>query len=237
MLKKIGIAVLLLIVAIGGALFWLRGNMDGLVKNAIEKYGSEMTKAPVKVASVEIKPADGRGIIRGLSIGNPAGFKTDHALNVAVIDVDIDIATVAKDVVTIRKIEIVAPDIIYEKGDAQTNFDALQRNIAGYVGPAEKKDNSGGKKLIVTELVVRDAKANANAAFMGDTKVSVGLPNIALHDLGKAKGGVTGGELGQEIVNALKQQLSRSFSFDNLSKSAVRAQEKAASAIKGLFGK
>ena len=235
-MKKIGIALLVLVVAIAGALYWLRGNMDSLVKDAIEKYGSEMTKASVKVAAVEIKPADGRGVIRGLTIGNPAGFKTAHALQVAEIEVNIDIASIAGSVVTIRKIGIAAPDIIYEKGEAMTNFDALQKNVADYVGPAEKKD-SGGKKLIVEELLIHDAKAQASAAFMDGKTVTLGLPNIALRDIGKAKGGVTPGELGQEIIKALKQKLSASVSFDSLMKSTGKGLDKAGSAIKGLFAK
>lgn len=233
MMKKIGIALLVLVAVVAGAMFWLRGNMDGLVKDAIEKYGSEMTKAKVSVAAVEIKPADGRGVIRGLTIGNPAGFKTDHALKVAEIEVAIDIASIAKDVVTIRKIGIAAPDVIYEKGDGTTNFDAIQKNIADYTGPSEKKE--GGKKLIVEHLAVTDAKAQASAAFMDGKTVSVGLPNIDMRDLGKAKGGVTPGELGQEIAKALKQRLSSAVSFDSLKKSAGESLDKAGAAIKGLF--
>jgi hypothetical protein len=235
-MKKIGIAVLLVVAVVAGAFLWLRGNIDGLVKDAIEQYGSEMTGATVKVVSVEIKPGDGRGVIRGLTIGNPAGFKTSHALKVAEAELVIDVASIARDVVTIRRIGIAGPDVIYEKGDALTNFDAIQKNIADYVGPSKKKD-SGGKRLIVEELVVRDAKAQASAAFMSGKTISVGLPDIVLRDLGKAKGGVTPGELGQEIAGALKQRLSAAVSFDNLMKSMGKSLEKAGSAIKGLFGK
>lgn len=233
-MKKIGIALLVLVALVGGATFWLSGNMDGIVKDAVEKYGSEMTQASVRVASVEIKPADGRGMIRGLTIGNPAGFKTPHAMKVAEIEVAIDIASIAKEVVSIRKIGIAAPDVIYEKGDAMTNFDAIQKNIAAYTGPAEKKEG-GGKKLVVEQLSVTDAKAQASAAFMDGKTVSVGLPDIHLKDIGKAKGGVTPGELGQEIAKALKQKLAAAISFDNLLKSAGQGLEKAGDAVKGLF--
>ena len=235
-MKKLALGLLVVVVAVAGALYWLRGNMDGLIKDAIEKYGSEMTKATVRVAAVEIKPADGRGIIRGLSVGNPAGFKTDHALKVGEIEVAIDIASIAKEVVTVKKIGVNAPDIIYEKGDGMTNFDALLKNVADYVGPSEKK-KEGGKKLIVEDFTVRDAKVQASAAFMAGKTVAVPLPDIALRDIGKAKGGVTPGELGQEIFQALKHKLAAAVSFDHLLKSAGQQLEKAGSAIKGLFGK
>jgi len=241
-MKKIAIALGLVIAIATGAVFWLNRNIDGLVQTAVEKYGSEMTKAKVSVGSVEIKPADGRGVIRGLTIGNPAGFKTSHALKVAEIEVALDIASLTGEVITIRKIGVSSPDIIYEKGEAMTNFDAIQKNIADYLGPADKaKDKSAkdksGKKLIVEELTISNPKAEASAAFMNGKTIEVKLPTISLRNLGKAKGGVTPGELGQEIAGALKARLSAAVSFDGLMKSMGGALDKAGSAVKGLFGK
>lgn len=234
-MKKLGLAVLVLLVAVVGALFWLRGNVDGLVRQAIVDYGSAMTQAQVEVAAVEIGAADGRGAIRGLSIGNPAGFKTGYAMKVGEIEFVVDIASVAKDVVVIRRISVLAPDIIYEKGEGTTNFDAIQKNIAAYLGPS--KPQEGGKKLIVEEFAVRNAKAQASAAFMGGKTVAVSLPDIVMRDIGKSKGGVTPGELGQEIASALKQRLASTVSFDRLMKSAGEGLESATSAVKGLFGR
>lgn len=237
-MKKLLWFLLVLAALVAAALFWLRGNLDGLLKDAIATHGSAMTQAKVSVGAVEIRTTDGAGIIRNLSIGNPAGFKTAHALQVGEIEVSIDLASVTRDVVLIRRIAIKAPDVIYEKGDSMTNFDAIQKNIAAYLGSAAgKKDGEGGKKLIVQELTVRDAKAQASAAFMQGNTVSVPLPDITLRDLGQAKGGLPPGELGAEITRALKQKLSDAVSFDNLAKSTGQALEKAGEAIKGLFGK
>ena len=237
-MKKLLAAVVVVVVVAIGALWWLRGNVDGLVKAGIEKYGSEMTQARVSVSAVEIRAVDGRGIIRGLTIGNPEGFKTPHAFSVGEIEVAIDAASILKDVVVIRRISISAPDVIYERGEGLTNFDALQRNIARYLGPAEKAEKKeGGKKLIVEQLVIRNAKAQASAAFMGGKTVSVPLPDIMLHDIGKAKGGVTPGELGQTIAEALKQRLSSAISFERLMKSTGKLVEDAAKTVKGLFGR
>jgi hypothetical protein len=231
---KILAAVLVILAAIiGAAVFWLSGNMDSLMKTAIGDYGSAMTQAKVSVDAVKIAPADGKGTISNLLIGNPAGFKTAYAVKVGQIDVDIDIASVTRDVIVIRRIAINAPDVIYEKGDVMTNFDAIQKNIASYLGPADSKKE--GKKLIVEELTIRDAKAQASAAFMNGKTVNVPLPDITLKNLGKAKGGISPGELGQEITGALKAKLTAAVSFDRLMKSTGEALEKAGSAVKGLF--
>jgi len=232
-MKKIALALLVLVIAVAGALLWLRDNVDGLVKSAIETYGGAMTQATVSVGAVHIDAASGRGTIRELTIGNPAGFKTAHALKLASLELEIDPATLLKDVVTVRRIAVVAPDVIYEKGDTETNFDAIQKNIATYLAPATK--TPAGKKLIVEEFVVTDIKAHASAAFLKGETVGVTLPDIRLQHIGRAKGGVTPGELGQEIVATLKARLTKAVSFDNLMKSTGEALGKAGSAIKGLF--
>jgi uncharacterized protein involved in outer membrane biogenesis len=166
-------------------------------------------------------------------VGNPAGFKTPFAVKVDTIELEVDVASLTKEVVLVKKIAVVAPEVIYEKGDAMTNFDAIQANIATYLGPST---NSGpGKKLIVQELTIRSAKAQASAAFMDGKTVSVPLPDITLRDLGKAKGGITPGELGLEITNALEKRLTSAVSFDKLLNSMGNALDKAGDAIKGIF--
>lgn len=224
---------LILAAAIGGALYWLSGNMGPLVRDAIAKFGSEMTGAPVRVEQVDISLADGQSMLHGLSIGNPAGFKTAYALKAERIEFVVDPASVAKDVIVVKKIAVIAPDIIYEKSGALTNFDAIQKNIAAYLGAS--KNTESGKKLIVEEFTMRNANTEASAAFMRGKTVSVSLPDIVLHDIGKSKGGVTPGELGREIIGAVKRKLTRTVSFDRLMRSTGNTLEKAGATIKGWF--
>ena len=233
-MKKLAAALLVVVAIIGGAVFWLSGNLDGLIKSAIAKYGSAMTQAKVSVDEVKIAPFDGKGTLGNLVIGNPAGFKTPHAIKVGRIDVDIDIASVARDVIVIRRIAIIAPEVNYELGSAMTNFDAIQKNIASYLGSADNK-KKGGTRLIVEELTIRQAKAQASAALMGNKTVSVALPDITLRNLGKTRGGITPGELGQHVAAALTAKLANAVNFEKLLQSSGGAAAKAGSAVKGLL--
>lgn len=226
------LSALLLMAMLGGA-YWLHGNLDHLVKSSIGSYGSAMTGATMKVERVEIKPTDGRGTLSGLLIGNPAGFKSPYALKVGKVEFEVELSSLTQDVVVIKKIAVVSPDVIYEKGDTLTNFDAIQKNIAKYLGPSS--NDSKGKKLIVQEFIISDAKAHATAPFVGDKTITAELPDLHLRDLGKAKGGITPGELGQEITNGLEQRLKDSLSFDRLMKSVGSVMEKTGNAIKRLF--
>lgn len=237
-MKKAVIAFGVILIIVGVALFWLHNNLDNLVKSAIEKYGSQMTGTKVQVASVKIMPTEGTGIVRGLVVGNPSGFKTPYALKVGAIEIGLDVSTITKPVVVIKKIAVASPDVIYEKANGTTNFDAIQKHIADYVGPSSGNSGGGGggKKLIVGQLSVRNAKAQASAGFLKGRTVSVTLPNITLNNIGRAQGGVTPGELGQTVAGALKSKLEASVSFDALARSMGNTVDKAKSAIKGLFG-
>ena len=232
-MKKLVAALLVVVAIIGGAVFWLSGNLDGLVKGAIAKYGSAMTQAKVSVDEVKIAPVDGKGTLGNLVIGNPAGFKTPYAIKAGRIEVDIDIASVTRDVIVIRRIAIIAPQVNYELGSAMTNFDTIQKNIASYLGSADNK-KKGGTKLIVEELTIRQAKAQASAAVMGDKTVNVALPDITLRNLGKARGGMSPGELGQQVAAAVTAKLAGTVNFERLLQSGGGAT-KAGSALKGLL--
>ena len=77
---KIGLgAVAALIVVIGGASIFLLSNLDGLIKEAVEKVGTEATQAKVTLNEVSISIKSGSGELRGLNVANPKGFKTPSA--------------------------------------------------------------------------------------------------------------------------------------------------------------
>ena len=240
-MKKAGMALGLLILLVGGALFWLHHNLNHLVKNAIETNGSRMTGAKVTVSSVAIEATTGTGIIRGLVVGNPQGFKTPYALKVGQIEVAIDLSTLTHPAILIKRIMIEAPDVIYEKAGGTTNFDALLTNVSRQTTPSNPdksppETTRTGKKLIVGILAVRHAKAEASAGFMGGKTVSVILPDITLRHIGQSEGGVPPDELGAKIGEALKAKLEGAISFSALAGSVGDSIKKAGHAISGLFG-
>ncbi|MDZ7937860.1 MAG: hypothetical protein U5M53_06100 [Rhodoferax sp.] len=232
MKKALWALAVVVVLALAG-LWWLRGNVDHLVATAITRYGSAMTGATVKIKSVNLDTANGRGSLQALTIGNPPGFKLPHAFKAETIELDVDLRTLADDVVVVRKVTILSPSIGYEKGQAMTNIDAIQKNIATYLGPSTAA--SKGKKIIVQDLQMRNAKATARAPLVGDQTATVNLPDIHLRNLGQAQGGLTPGELAQEITNAVEQKLLSTVRWESVLRATGDALNKAGNAIKGLF--
>lgn len=226
--------LLLLVALLAGGAYWFFGNLDLIVKHAISHYGSQMTQAKVKVDAVQIRTADGLGVVRGLVIGNPQGFKSAHALKVGVIEVAVDIRTLTDDVVVVKRIVIESPDVIYEKAASGTNFEAIQHNIShavasGTAGGPEAPVKPA-RKLIVDEFIIRNAHAQAASAALLGQSVSATLPDIVLKNLGRNEGGLTPAQLGDRVAKAISQRLLASLGFDRVLKSI-------GDRVKGIFGR
>jgi len=209
-MKKAFIGVVALaVVALVGGVIWVYFSLDFIVKHAIESYGSDILGAKVTVESVKLAPADGAGAVRGLGVGNPGGFRTEHSVTVGTIDVAVEPASVTKDVVHVRRIVVIAPVITYESRRGGSNIDVLQRNAKRRAASGRSTASEKETRLIVDQLVIREARAiyAPEIATRGAT-ISFDIPDIRLVDVGKRQGGVTPAELADLIVQTLAVRMA-----------------------------
>jgi len=209
-MKKLLIGLVGVSLIVVGGLFFVWSSLDGIVKTAIETYGSEATKTEVSVAAVKLKLEDGAGSISGLNVGNPEGFNDAHIFKLGAISTKIDTATVTENPVTIDEIIISSPQVFYEiDKSGASNLDALKRNLAGSSSatssaPAADKPAGGDEmKIIIRRLVVEGGQASMRIAALGGKQQSVTLPRIELKDVGKKSGGATALEVAQILSNAM----------------------------------
>lgn len=232
-MKKTLAIVAVLIIAAVAAYFMLQNPLGRLVKMAVEEFGSEMTQATVKVGKVEISATDGHGALSGLFLGNPKGFNSDYALKAGTVEIELEPASLAKDVIVIRKILIDAPQIGYEKVDDITNFDAIQRNIEKYLGAksdkSEKSKQGSGKKMIIDSFVIRNAKVNYNGML------ELTLPDIELRNVGKKTGGATSAQVVKAVVAELNTRLALALAKAAVIGGVGGVVVGAGAAIKSLF--
>jgi len=235
-MKKIllGIAVVVLLGIAGGA-WWLYSSLDSLVASAIRKYGPEITGVSVKLSGVSIKPADGTAALRGLVVGNPKGYQTDHALSLGEISMTLDIGSLTRDVILIKQISIIKPEVTYEYASGGSNLDAIQRHVDNYVaektgGKGGPKDKGPGKKLIIDHVYIKDAKASVSAEILKGKAISVPLPDLHLRDIGRKSNGATAGETAKQVLGAITQSVTQATDSLNLG-GAVESVKKSAEAV------
>lgn len=192
--------VVVFALAAGGAIWWLAASLDGLVKQAIGRWGPEITGVAVRVESVRIEATEGRGTIRGLFVGNPKGFEAPHALKLAEMRLTLDAASITQDVVVLKELLLIAPDVVYERGQGSDNLAVIQKNVDAWVarhsGP-KQADAGPGKKFVIENVIIRDGRAHFGSAL------SSPMPNLHLRDVGKKSGGATAGEVVKQVWGAM----------------------------------
>ena len=201
------LAIALLVLAAGGALWWLYASRDALIKRAIERFGPDLTGVSVKVAGVKLEPLDGRGAIRGLEIGNPQGYRAPHALSLAEMRLAVDPASLTADVVHIREITLEAPGITYERGPGGDNLTAIQKHIESALPKSEAGRGDGKaerqakeRRFIVDRVEVRKARVSYGGSL------NVDVPDLTLRDLGKKSGGATAAQITRAGWTAVTRQ-------------------------------
>lgn len=242
-MKKLAIvaAALLAIAAIG--VYWAYNSLDVIVKVALEHYGPDVAGVSVTVGGVSISPHDGRGSLKGVEIGNPAGFSAPRAARLGEISIALDPATLRAPIVIVHDITIDSPVITYERGKGGTNLDAIQRNIAAYVSRSAPVSPGGDgsapvtdarHKFVIEKLSIRGAKVTMTTAGLKGQGVSFDIPDIELTDVGKGRGGVTASEAANLVASALISRISQKVltNVDLLRKGGV---EGAMDALKGLL--
>lgn len=227
-MKKILIGVVVLLVITVGVSAYLLSSLDGIVKGAIETYGSEATQTQVSVADVEIKVKSGEGTIRGLKVANPKGFSNSNIFELGMISIKIDANTVMQNPIIIDKVTIRSPSVFYEINQSGvSNVDVLKKNLSKIEGASGSVDkNVGGEqmKMIIRKLVVEDGKASVRIAALGNKEQNVIIPRIQLTDVGKRSGGATAVEvaqiLGKHLVKSVKGSVATLGVQQYLGKSA-----------------
>jgi hypothetical protein len=249
----IGTALVIIIVV---SLFYLYSRLGSVIVAAVGKYGSEITQVKVRLNEAEVSATSGQGALRGLSVGNPTGFKTPSAFELGEVSLTVDISTIASDPIVIKEILVSAPHVIYELGPQGSNIDAIKRNVDAYskagraAGETTKEQANGGPRFVIENLYIRNAKVDIGSSF-SDKTMSAPLPDIHLTNIGKQNNGATPGEVTEKIIDALGKTVNTTVASIDTTQVLGEAQKAFATArggieektkgavggIKGLFGK
>jgi uncharacterized protein involved in outer membrane biogenesis len=242
------IIIILLIVGVS--------NLGPIIKNAVNTHGPEITKTDVRLGDVSVSIFSAEAKLKDFYLGNPKGFTSPQAMNVGAIYVDVDEKSLTGDTIIIDKIEVVAPEITYEKTRGTDNFKTILNNVKSSVGadtPSEKGSGKAGegRKIIIRNFIVRDGKVNLAMAALSGKSLSASLPDIHLKDIGKKKGGASPAEVFKEVFAELHEKITSPSVSDTLNKGlkalgigvkevgegAKKGIEAVTDKVKGLLGK
>jgi hypothetical protein len=241
----IAVVVLLVVVVIAVGLF-----LDSAIKKGVETFGPQFTGVSIKLDGVRVSILSGSGSIKGLVVGNPAGFKTAQAISVGNASLGLSPGSLLSDKIVITHVHVEAPQITFEGGLKENNLSKILDNVnaaAGGAGakptepkPTEPKAAGPGKKLQVDDFLIKDAKVNLSLTGMGGNVMPITLPEIHLTNLGAGPDGITAAELTKLVLHEIVAATTKAASSDtvkNLSKDAAETVKdiggKATETLKG----
>lgn len=207
MRQKLIIAAVALVIVIAGVAVYLYNSIDSIVKNAIERSGTEITGTKVSVESVDISLRSGRGTIRNVRVENPGGFADEDAMQLGEITLDLDVASLNRDPIIIEEIRVRAPVVNAEvdeqlKANVVVIRDHVQKYQASAPRPADKQDAGYEKHFVIKSFVVEEGVVRGDATRVGSEKREFELPPLALTDVGGSRG-ARPEVIGKAIASAL----------------------------------
>ena len=251
MKKWILIGAGIIVIVIAALLIWGISNLGPIITEAVNAYGPDITKTEVRLGGADISIFSAEATLRDFYLGNPKGFESPKAMSVGSIHVNVDESTLAKDTIIIDRIQVMAPEIVYENLGGRDNFRAILNNVRKSAKMADKpaggekpEKQSDGKKLLIRNLIIQDGMVNLSVAALGEEEsVSAALPDIHMTDLGKEKGGASPEEVFEKVLAILYEQITSSAVTDILNKEleayglSLDALEVGLEALEGDVGK
>lgn len=193
-MKKLLIAGIVIIALVVAGVLLLVGNINPLIKKGVEKGGPLVLKAPVTLNAADVSFSSGSGTLSGLTIGNPQGYKTDHAFSMETLKIALDVKSVTTDKIHIREVMIDSPDIVFEGLLGKNNLKQLQENamafaasLGGGQGGETKESGGAGKKVVVDHLKITNGTVSVSMAALQGKKLTVKFPELELKDIGRNK--------------------------------------------------
>ncbi len=215
-MKKLFMFLLLVVVLLGGAAYWLMGNLDDIVHEQIEVQGSQLLGVPVAVDQVTLRLMDGFGEIKGFTVANPQGFSPANLMGFAAVRLDIDTEKLSTNPLIIEEITIDGVSALYElnaqaQGNINALLDQLKRNAPKSSTSSEPaaEESTGGDsdlRLIVKQVVVKDTQLKLDLTGIGQKTYDETLPTFTASNIG-GQSGLPPAELGAKIAEAMLDNL------------------------------
>jgi len=191
-LKIFGVLVLLIVIGVGGLVFYGLQNIDSIIKTAVEKYGSEAVGTQVTLNSVNVDLGQGRIELHGLQVANPPGYTTPYAFALNQIAVQVNINSLSASPIVVDEITIDQPSInADEKNQSQPTLSELSANLpkseSAEPAPAEPMGEAGElPQIAVSAFNFSRANISLVSEQYGDSTVE--MPSFSAKNLGGSAG-------------------------------------------------
>lgn len=228
MWKKLLACVAVLLVILVALAWYLLAHLGLTIQAAIEKNAAAATGTRVAISRVEVSLFTGTCIISGLTVSNPPGFNTPYALSLGTITIHAKTASLLEAILAASKLynpghpividamNIDRPHIHYQVdiggkplslaslGLGTSNLAILQHDTQ--VRSAAAPETGTGPKEIIKDITITNGGISISTSLIKGPHLVEKLAPIHLTGIGAATGGVTTGQLCEQVLTAITRQ-------------------------------
>ena len=218
LLKVVVVLVMICVLSLAGAGWYIVKNINNLAKRGIEAGGQYALGVTTTVDGVSLHPLRGELELEKLKVANPAGFSSPHFVQLGEGELDVSLGSLRSDVIEVPLLRLTGIDVNLERKDGKANYTAIMESLSKLKGSSSPSAQPGNeKRFIINQLDIE--KVNVHVDMLGGagavgqivggaTKVNVPIEKIQLTNVGKTgtgiKGtGVTGEELASIVIQAV----------------------------------
>ena len=187
--------VLVVVLLVVGAIYYVGANLDSIVARLIEEKGTEATQSEVRVGSVDIDIREGAGRIASLRVANPAQFSDEPAIYFREFRIRMDPMGVRADPIVIGEISVDGAEILLEQTTAGNNLRTLQEAL----GSQSDETDADGPELIIERFTLGESRLQVRVPQMNESREVV-IPGMVVSDIGRASNGATASEVARQIL-------------------------------------
>lgn len=232
-LAKIAVALaLVVVIAVGAAVFFLYSNLDEIVRRTTETVTAQVLGVDVSLGGANVDIGNRSVELTDFVIGNPQGFDADEAMSFGAIKVVVtNIQSFRTEEPVIDLIEITSPSITWEQKMSGSNLQQLIKNAQEFAGEDDPDaPEEAGKSYIIDEFRVIKPQVRVAPPVPVTKPIGATLPDIEMEGIGREKDSVTPAEFFElflaEIMGAIGSvKGSIMGQLDGLSGEARRALE------------
>jgi hypothetical protein len=206
-MKRIALAVIgIAVVGVAGAVAYFVWSIDARVARAIEAEGTRIFGTKVRVHSVHIELAKGRGTIRGVHVANPEGYSGNDAIELSSIELAIDARSLREQPFRITHVQVGDAIVNFEvRPDGGSNLEYLTHHVSRGSAQEVPKPREEPHRIAIGEFAFAGGEILVKRPDLEQPE-RVDLPDLELRDVGGARG-ATGGEIGEQIARAFTRRV------------------------------
>jgi len=227
-MKKILIGIVVILALVVGVVIYGASQSESLIREAVLEYAPKATGAKVSLDKVKVSFWGGKAGLASFVVGNPKGFKSDHAFKVGNVSLQLDMNSMLKDVIRVKEIRIDGADLIYEIGTKGNNISKIQKNIEAYTQSLgiEASESESTAKFIVDHIYITGTRVKVASDLLGGKGAALTLPDIHLKNIGTEDKAATAGEVGTAIFGAVNKGLTKIITKDMLNNTLKGVKDK-----------